>query len=260
MKHTVDIPVQDVVPHERTVLRAMGVPRDREPGEQVARVLEEARDELRSLARPRGIYAEVSPRDFARIYRGDGDNERPNPLESIFPRADHLALFAVTLGAGVSDRIPDLFGEGRLALGATLDAAASESVELAAERLQRVVAGKARPKGGGAHASGRGAPDARTLRYSPGYCGWNVTGQRALFSTLGPEEVGIRLLPSCLMEPLKSISGVMVTGPVEIHEFENDFPFCSECRTKECRARIQSLRHEAPGIRMPTEGNPNGAA
>jgi len=238
MRNVVEISVDDVTPAERSVLRALGVPSDRDPGERTNDLLAEALGEIASLADPRCVYRGTDPDEFAAIYEGSGDNERPSPLEGIFPRAEGLTLFAVTLGQPVSERIRRLFDDGRLALGATLDAAASEGVELAAERTQRLVVSKGRERG-------LFDSDARALRYSPGYCGWNVTGQRALFERLRPEEIGIRLLPSCLMEPLKSISGVIVTGPPEIHEFENTYSFCSECRTRECRARIRSLKEDA---------------
>jgi hypothetical protein len=97
---------------------------------------------------------------------------------------------------------------------------------------------------GNALRQGRTGQGSTLLRYSPGYCGWDITGQRALFAALHPEEIGIRLNESCLMEPVKSISGVMVAGPAEIHEFNNDYPFCSECRTKDCRRRIGAVRPE----------------
>jgi cobalamin-dependent methionine synthase I len=87
-------------------------------------------------------------------------------------------------------------------------------------------------------------PSMRLLRYSPGYCGWHVSGQRALFDVLRPEEIGITLRESFLMEPLKSISGVIVGGPAEIHSFENSYPFCADCEDRSCRKRIQSIMAE----------------
>ncbi len=80
------------------------------------------------------------------------------------------------------------------------------------------------------------------MRYSPGYCGWHVSGQMALFDYLGPDAVGITLTESFLMHPLKSVSGVIVAGQPDIHRFVHDFPFCAACTGKECRERIGSLR------------------
>jgi hypothetical protein len=44
------------------------------------------------------------------------------------------------------------------------------------------------------------------------------------------------------MDPLKSISGVIVAGRAEIHEFDNDYDFCAECGTRTCRERIDQIR------------------
>jgi hypothetical protein len=79
------------------------------------------------------------------------------------------------------------------------------------------------------------------MRFSPGYCGWHVSGQKKLFAALEPEEIGITLTPSCLMKPLKSISGVIIAGDVDIFQFEDAFAFCGECSTHVCRERLAAL-------------------
>ena len=81
----------------------------------------------------------------------------------------------------------------------------------------------------------------RTLGYSPGYCGWHIGAQKKLFDRLGPEEIGIRLGESFLMEPIKSVSGVLVAGPAAIHRFRPAFPFCRGCTTHPCRRRMDDL-------------------
>jgi hypothetical protein len=233
----IDIPAPAIEPTREAVLGALGVPAHERADARVERLIVEALGELRSSAEPRGMFAEVGARDFARIYEGDGDNEEPSPLAEIFPRAELLLLFAVTLGAPVSERIGALFAGSGSALGVTLDAAASQATELAAVHVERIVLKEAR-------CEGRVREESVLLSYSPGYCGWNLTGQRALFAALHPEEIGIGLTESCLMEPLKSISGVMVIGPGEIHGFDDDYAFCSSCLTKDCRRRIREVRPE----------------
>jgi hypothetical protein len=201
----------------------------------VSRLVEEASDLYRTLAEPRGIREEVSAADFEGIYRGEGQNGHRTPLETVFPRAARLSLFAVTLGEALGRMIGDLFDENEPALGAILDAIASERADFAAERA----AARFRDE----IVRGRLLPDStRVLAYSPGYCGWHITGQRRLFLALRPGRIGIRLNESCLMQPLKSVSGVLVAGPGAIHEFVDDFEFCGLCSTRQCRERIDSVR------------------
>jgi len=221
-----EIPVAEILPRHREVLEGQGMPARGEPPPHVAALLEDALELLSSLSSPVGIFAPVTGPEFAEIFRGQGQNAEPNPLAGIHPQAERLALFAVTLGGPVSEKITSLFAARDFALAAMLDSAASAAADLAADALQQRYSTEAPGK---------------TLRYSPGYCGWHVSGQRALFDFLQPERIGITLRESFLMEPLKSISGVLVTGPGRIHEFADDYEFCDGCRDRGCRARIRSV-------------------
>ena len=68
-----------------------------------------------------------------------------------------------------------------------------------------------------------------------------MRGQRNLFARLGPGAIGVTLNDSCLMTPIKSVSGVLVAGAGEIHRFRPDFDFCDECKTRACGVRMASV-------------------
>jgi hypothetical protein len=123
-----------------------------------------------------------------------------------------------------------LFAADDMARGFVLDAVASVSADLLTDRL----AGRYRER-----VSGEGTA---VLGYSPGYCGWHISAQRKLFERLGPEEIGISLNDSYLMQPLKSVSGVLVAGAGQIHRFRPEFSFCGECTTRQCLPRMRSVR------------------
>lgn len=234
-REIVPIAAETVIPGAAEVRGALDIPSGAVVGARTDGIIEEA---LRILSRegaPKGIYLPVTREEFARIYAGEGRNAPATPLDRIHPRADRLALFAATAGVGVSERIRDLFARSDFALAMALDYAAS----LAAERAGDAVRERFRRDGDAALPAGGTA--AAALAYSPGYCGWDVTGQRSLFAALRPEDIGITLNESCLMRPLKSVSGVIVAGSPEIHQFDDDWPFCSACVTRECRERIRRL-------------------
>jgi hypothetical protein len=193
-------------------------------------VLETALEAVAALARPAAVVQDVSADEFRSVHVGDGRNDSATPLAEIFPRAVRLALFAATLGEPLSFEIQRLFDQGDLATAVMLDAAASAAAEQMVELLELEYSETAGLK-----------PRAGVLAYSPGYCGWHVSGQRALFEALQPAEAGITLNDSCLMRPLKSVSGVLVAGPPEIHDFDDDYPCCSACTTRECRDRIARI-------------------
>jgi hypothetical protein len=198
----------------------------------MAKLVDGAFVAFKDLSEPKGLIETVSIDEFELIYPGEGLNEPKTPLAQIYPRATQLALFAVTLGPAVSSRIEELFRLNDYALGYVLDAVASAGAEKTADELEEWFGGRLTRSGSSDPATGH-------LRYSPGYCGWHISGQKKLFAHLGPEDIGIVLNDSFLMQPLKSISGVLVLGKKEIHLFDNNYRFCSECTTNSCRERLK---------------------
>ncbi len=73
-----------------------------------------------------------------------------------------------------------------------------------------------------------------TNRYSPGYCGWHVSGQHDLFAMFPDgKPCGVTLTPSALMLPIKSVSGVIGLGENVRHL---DYT-CGLCDYKQCYKR-----------------------
>ena len=224
----------DVAPAKAAVLEHLGMPTDAALPDRVQELYATAERMLELTVEPRGIIDGISVDDFATVYRGEGLNEPTSVVADIFPRADHLALFTVTLGAATGGLITERFATHDFALACVLDAMASESADLAAERSARHLENRLRDQGWD-------TADGGVLQYSPGYCGWDVTGQKRLFQYLSPARIGVTLTDSCLMQPLKSVSGVIIAGPKEIHRFPPTYSFCSRCETQECRERITTL-------------------
>ena len=226
-------------PPRNVVLGRQGIPEGHAVSERIEQIAETSMALYESLAEPRGMVAEVSLAEFQGIFDGEGNNELPAPLPGIVKEADGLALFAATVGNAVSRKIEELFQENDPATACMLDGIASDRAEAATTLLAQAFLETLVQRGKVTH-------EARALPYSPGYCGWHITGQRKLFAFLKPEQIGISLSESSLMSPIKSVSGVLVVGRPEIHDFENDFDFCLDCATWECRSRIASLFRPFP--------------
>mgnify|MGYP001577869307 CR=1 FL=1 len=227
-------------PARSDVLILQGLPPGADPTPRIAALYDSALAVYRETAEPRAVVASISPEAFRDVYHGDGRNASRTPLETIAPGARQLALFVATIGERVTHRIQDLFDGNMPALAAMLDSVASAAVD----RLTSLL-GSGVDSGVVATNDEARAEDWRTLAYSPGYCGWHVSGQRALFAFLRPEEIGVTVRASALMEPLKSVSGVLVTGPRKIHRFAPAFPFCADCPERPCRERIAALSNAA---------------
>lgn len=216
------------------MFESQGIPPGASVNQQVDRLYSQASALLADTAAPAGVLCEISKSDFAVVYHGEGRNEADTPVGDIFDRADRLALFTVTLGAATGEEIGRRFEANDFALACMLDSAAS----VAADRIADLVEQRYRDSlihGDWQTASGG------VLRYSPGYCGWHISGQKKLFDFLRPEQIGVTLRDSFLMEPLKSVSGVIVAGPREIHNFPITYGFCRHCETRSCRQRLRAL-------------------
>ena len=235
MREIIRFTKHEARPEVREVLRAQDLPEEDALAPRLRRLLDDAVSAYAALVEPRAVCEELSAGQFAAILAplaipGDG-----LVVGHVYPRAEALALFVATLGEALPARIRHLFDEDALAEGWMLDAVASAGADLLADRL----AERFRQT-----LMGRGT-DTRVLPYSPGYCGWPTRGQRPLFDALRPEEIGVTLNDSCLMSPLKTVSGVLVAGPGEAHRFRPDFPFCDDCQTHECGRRMASVLEKA---------------
>lgn len=229
-----EIGVAEVAPDPATVLAALDVPTDEGGRPHLAELVGDALRAFAETAAPRALVADLSREAFAEVYAGARGNAPESVVGDVLPRADALSLFVVTLGPGVSEAIERGFARHDFALAATLDAVASAAADRAAESVERRVEGRLRTEG-------VLAEDGAALRYSPGYCGWHVSGQAALFRHLGPERIGVHLTEAGFMRPEKSVSGVILAGPREIHRFSPTYPFCADCATHGCLARMRGL-------------------
>ncbi len=241
MRRVIVFPVEETRADSDAVLRRLGLPEDREPSEKVLRLLDAALEAFAERASPIALVEEVSREEVGRIVAGDDAGRRPAMvLDRVLPQAGRLALFAATVGEPVCERIRILCAGPDAPAGFFLDAVASEVTARLADRLAaRFGQGRRRPLDG-FDAGDRDADRPRVLPYSPGYCGWPTSGQRALFVRLQTQEIGVSLNPSCLMAPIKSVSGVLIEGPAAAHRFRPDFPFCDHCATRDCLDRMRS--------------------
>ncbi len=237
MRRFADIPIERITPSIEKVLKGQGIPDHAKVNQRTIELARQALSSYMVLARPSAVTMDVTGSQFKPIYSGEGLNADDTPLDDIIRRADSFALFAVTIGETICAEIGRLFESGDYAQGAMLDSTASEGTELLANQVEQSHREYLLKKKRLAHSHS-------TCQFSPGYCGWHVSAQKKLFQALQPEEIGIRLNDSFLMEPLKSISGVIIAGEREIFVFADDFEFCAECRTRSCRDRIKTIKED----------------
>lgn len=129
------------------------------------------------------------------------------------------ALFICTAGPEVGERSRRSMSNGDLLRGYVYDVIGSEVAENAAERMQDSLRAAAAATGMNI-----------TNRFSPGYCGWDVAEQHKLFSFFPDNWCGITLTDSALMNPVKSVSGIIGIGrDVRYAPYQ-----CHRCDDKNC--------------------------
>ncbi len=235
MRRVIRLTAREVRPAEADVLRHQGIPPGAAVSPRLRALLRGARAAFDELVAPAAVFDEVSRDEFETIYAGGDTPAAGTPMFDILPRAEALALFAATIGPGLETEIRRRLSAGDAPLACTLDAFASA----ATERLADLVAREYERALGG---SGEGPSLTRVVPYSPGYCGWDVKGQRSLFDRLRPDDIGVDLNDRCCMQPSKSVSGVLVAGSSDTHRIRPVYAFCETCVARTCRERLRALR------------------
>lgn len=128
-------------------------------------------------------------------------------------------IFICTAGAAIGETSQKMMSDGELMEGYILDLLGSVIVGAATEKIENILFEEL--KLNGFHLSNR---------YSPGYCGWPLTEQKKLFSIFPDGHCGIKLSNSCLMEPVKSVSGVIGFGT----KVKKHFHECQLCDLQTC--------------------------
>ncbi len=134
-------------------------------------------------------------------------------------KSDSVAIFTCTAGEEIGIRSRKAMQERDFLRGYLYDVIGSEIVEAAADLMQADLERTMLITG-----------EKITNRYSPGYCDWDVAEQHKLFKLIPDNYCGIKLTQSALMDPVKSISGIIGVGKnVKYNRYT-----CSICDQADC--------------------------
>jgi len=187
--------------------------------EMIGEVLQEAED-ICDIKAEYAIWSELSlPEGNSTIRIGGIEFGIGKIVSGQLRRSESAAVFVCTAGREIGERAKTLMQEKDFLKGYIFDIAGSEIVEAAADLMQEhlkksIIERNMRI----------------TNRFSPGYCGWNVTEQHNLFRLIPENYCGITLNESALMQPLKSVSGLIGIGAnVKFMPYT-----CNFCDLKDC--------------------------
>lgn len=137
-------------------------------------------------------------------------------------------IFIATIGAVPEKSIKSLQESGDLYEALLLDASCSVLAEDLALKAQNRWSDEALKKL-------ENRDILYSMRYSPGYCQWDVSGQFALFGYMGGVNLPVSLTKNGMMHPRKSISGLIV-----LEEIDPASKLSGSCRL--CENRCRNIR------------------
>ncbi len=217
------LPRLELVPDQDEILRYLGYPREARPAHDVAGLIEQIVPECIGVLEPRGGYAVHEVTESTNDLLVLGNVVVEGAVSDFLGSVHHVAFFVVTVGAEITGRAERACRNGDAFTGWVFDAVGSWAVEAAADALMAALQATL----------DRG--DGLTLRYSPGYCGMDLSQQQAIFSLIEAASVGVTLLPSMMMSPAKSISGLAGIGPEG--ELDLEASPCDRCAQLGCHMR-----------------------
>lgn len=136
--------------------------------------------------------------------------------------SEKAAWFICTIGEKLPDYSRILMEQGDIMEGYVVDVAGNLIVERAMDRIQMIMEKDLAEAG-----------LKITNRYSPGYCEWDIAEQEKLFSLFPNGFLGVHLTESCLMQPIKTVSGVIGIGK----NVKNNPYTCHYCTQANCLYR-----------------------
>ena len=235
MRKIYELDKHDVVPTSLEVLAWQKMP-ERSVPPRIARLIDEAIGVFHDTAQPLRLMEDFDMGGFPELYKGRGNNAQDGPIPGIVARANASALMAVTMGEAPAIKCREFLEQGKASLGYMLNVVGAAGADRMGGKMCRIFLEHLQ-----ASSENSETKDIRVQYYSPGHCGWHISGQEKLFDALHPDEIGISIDAHCIMHPFKSLSGILAAGPMEIHRFHQSFSFCPQCRERKCVERIKQL-------------------
>ena len=196
----------NIVVDKNKVCRRLGY-KERSPSALVSAVIDSQIEKAHKLIKPVYIY-ELKAIEHVfneEVSLGGSLVFSSKTVSYVLSDCEWGAIYIATIGADLEGETARLMKEGEMLEATVLDAIGSTAVIQIRLELQDTINGIARAKG------------YRTIvRFSPGYCDWHVSQQKILFQSIDADSIGIRLTESCMMMPVKSISGVIGIGKLDL--------------------------------------------
>jgi hypothetical protein len=225
--HSKEFDSSNIIPVVRTdqVLKGLGM-KPSDADNYLVEMISEFIGKCKKLVSPRAAYVlyEQVKFDLTRhkVIISEKELNTGKIVTSFLKKSEAVIMFSCTCGPEVEHLSKQLMKNGNALEGFIVDLIGSELAESIAGNIHDYIGEKLATIGVGI-----------TNRFSPGYCNWPVTDQQKLFSLLKGNNCGIKLTPSSLMLPIKSISCILgISASVERTAYK-----CRICKDEKCIMR-----------------------
>ena len=214
--------------NEKHIIRVLGYENENVP-EPVVDSVKQAFNEINQFVRLKGGYKIFDTKSFEikkdHIKIESVEFKTGKIITANLRGSEYLSVIIVTIGNEITTYLTRLMETGDALTGYIADQIASEMVECWADDIENELSKYVNQ-----------SEMKITNRYSPGYCGWDVSDQHQIFSLLPENFCGVSLTENALMIPIKSISAIVGIGKkVEHRDYQ-----CSICDMEFCYKRGQN--------------------
>lgn len=214
--------IQEIDLQALTICRSMGF-FEQEPDPMILERTQQLLEEVMQIAVPAFHYEVKDSVVLAddTVYIEDKAFRTGKTITRLLAGTTRLVLFVATAGMAFQHWMDEIKKQGdgldtfiADTIGSCLVGACTEQME--AEVIRKLT------------------PLPHTNRFSPGYCGWNLSEQKGLFACIPTGVCDVTLTESCLMYPIKSVSGLIGFG----EQVKNKVYECDLCdKRAECLQR-----------------------
>ena len=231
----------------RQVLRLQGYKTATDvPTPEVLAIRDEALREAQPLIQPRHVFETFSVSAVAddAVELGGGVRLALAGAARRWGPIREVGLGVCTIGEALERRVDELLARREFPVGFMLDSVGWVAVEALANELGNWICNRLIADGIRA-----------TPRLSPGFTGWDIWDQRALFRLLPAHAIGVRINDYCVMTPGKSLSFGMGLGPdVRVDQTHK----CRRCDLADCAYRLAPYRGDREVGAAPDAGGAPG--
>jgi len=183
---------------------------------------------IEDIMRPSVYYCvkTIESVDRNTVYLEGNLSLKSRNLSKTLRSCDEAVCFIATIGDRIEGVMKRCMGSRRYSDAYIVDAMASVAIENVVDQFQEGMAAQYRAQG-----------KAVTLRFSPGYCDWNLRDQKKVFSLFDPDQVDVELLDSCFLLPRKSIVGIFGICTATHGSSNCSYNPCTECPKLDCETR-----------------------